>query len=64
MGERMKKGLPPLKTWVLREYTGQSGDIPDPWHRGTEGYIKCAKDIQYCLMVAWPKLIANLNLKQ
>ena len=27
MGARMKKGLPPGKTWTLKEYAGGSGDI-------------------------------------
>ena len=63
MTHGMKKALPPLKTWTLKEYVGETGDIPDPWGKTTETYVECAEEIRRCLELALPKIIRQLNLK-
>lgn len=57
MGSRMKKGLPPAKTWTLKEYAGESGDIADPFGGGLDVYLKCAREISDALEAILPKLI-------
>ena len=61
MTSRMKIGLPAKKTCTLREYAGQTGDIVDPWGKGVENYVKCAKEIQGCIVSAWPRLATQLE---
>jgi protein-tyrosine-phosphatase len=49
MEARMKSGLPPEKTWTLREYGGGSGDIPDLFGDSLDVYLDCAHDISSAL---------------
>lgn len=56
MGARMKKGLPPEKTWTLREYAGRSGDIADPFGGSLDTYMKCACGISEALKAILAKL--------
>ena len=63
MTRGMKNELPPAKTWTLREYVGETGDIPDPWGKASGTYVKCAAEIQRCLRLALSKLISQLALK-
>ena len=45
MEARMKKGLPPGKTWMLKEYAGGSGDVVDPFSGGLDNYLLCAREL-------------------
>ena len=54
MAERMKNDMPPAKTKTLKEYAGESGDIPDPFGQSDEVYLKCAKEIKRLIEIAWP----------
>lgn len=45
MGARMKNGLPPGKTWTLKEYAGGSGDVKDPFGGSLKVYLECASEI-------------------
>lgn len=56
MGTRMKKGLPPEKTWTLKEFAGQSGDIADPFGGDQDVYFRCAYEISSFLETMFPKL--------
>jgi len=49
MGARMKRSLPPEKTWTLKEFAGESGDIADPFGGNLDVYIKCAHEISSAL---------------
>jgi protein-tyrosine-phosphatase len=44
-----KVGLPPNKTYTLKEFAGLAGDIEDPYHKPLTEYLKCAKEITQCL---------------
>lgn len=56
MGARMKKKLPPEKTWTLKEYAGVSGDIMDPFGGSLDVYLRCANEISSALEAIIPKL--------
>ena len=46
MCTRMKEDLPAEKTYTLKEYAGEKGDIADPFPEGDEGtYLELADDI-------------------
>ena len=45
MEEQMKHGLPPGKTWTLKEYVGESGDVVDPFGGTVKAYLECAEEI-------------------
>jgi len=49
MEARMKSGLPPEKTWTLKEYGGGSGDVPDLFGDDLNGYLDCAHEISSAL---------------
>ena len=53
MKGHMKKGMPPTKTKTLREYAGETGDIPDPWRQSDGVYLQCAKEIKRLLEIAF-----------
>lgn len=56
MGSRMKKGLPPNKTWTLKEFAGASGDVADPFGGNLDAYLTCAREISGALEAVLPKL--------
>ena len=56
MGEGMKEGLPPDKTWTLKEYAGGTGDVADPLGGTLGTYLECAKEISSLLEKVLPKL--------
>jgi protein-tyrosine phosphatase len=56
MAARMKVGLPQGKTWTLKEYAGESGDIADPFGGSLDTYLKCANEISSALVAILPKL--------
>jgi len=56
MEGRMKDGMPPNKTKTLKEYAGETGDIPDPFGQSDEVYLQCAKEIKRLIEIAWPPL--------
>jgi len=56
MGEGMKEGLPPDKTWTLKEYSGGTGDVADPFGGTLETYLECAKELSSLLEKVLPKL--------
>ncbi len=56
MGARMKKGMPSGKTWTLKEYAGESGDIADPFGGNLDVYLKCAHEISNAIEAIIPKL--------
>lgn len=57
MGARMKKGLPPGKTWTLKEYAGGLGDVKDPYGGSLKIYLECASEISSALDGAVAKLL-------
>ena len=57
MAARMKRGLPPDKTFTLREYAGGSGDIADPFEGSLDTYLKCAREIAATIDDTLPKLL-------
>lgn len=60
MKARMKRGLPPKKTWTVKEYAGSPGDIADPLCCGTvDAYLKCAEEISGALDVMLPRLLSD-----
>ena len=52
----MKEGLPQNKTWTLKEYAGETGDVADPFGGSLDTYLKCAKEISSLLEKVLPKL--------
>ena len=56
MEARMKTGLPPEKTWTLKEYAGRSGYIADLFGDSLEVYLSCAHEISSALEDILPKL--------
>lgn len=56
MEARMKTGLPPEKTWTLKEYAGRSGDIPDLFGDSLDVYLHRADEISSALEDILPKL--------
>jgi len=56
MGSRMKKGLPPEKTWAMKEYAGSSGDIADPFSGDLDVYLRCARELSDALALIVTKL--------
>ena len=56
MGEGMKEGLPPDKTWTLKEYAGGIGDVADPLGGTLGPYLECAKEISSLLEKVLPNL--------
>ena len=56
MGARMKKGLPPSKTWTLKEFAGGSGDVADPFGGNLNVYLACAHEISETLEAILRKL--------
>lgn len=57
MATRMKSGLPASKTWTLKEYSGSSGDVADPFGGSLETYVECAGDISAALDAVMAKLV-------
>ena len=53
---RMKVGLPEGKTWNLKEYAGESGDVADPYGGDVDVYLECASEISRALDEILPKL--------
>ena len=56
MGEGMKEGLPPDKTWTLKEYAGETGDVADPLGGTLGTYFECAKEITSLVEKVLPNL--------
>jgi len=56
MKARMKSDFPSEKTWTLKEYAGESGDIADPVGHSIEVYLDCADEISTALDDIMPKL--------
>jgi len=56
MCKDMKQGLPPNKTWTLKEYAGQSGDISDPFGTDLKTYLRCANELSATIETIIPKL--------
>ena len=52
----MKAGLPQDKTWTLKEYTGGTGDVADPFGCTLDTYLICAKEILSLLEEVLTKL--------
>ena len=52
----MKEGLTQNKTWTLKEYAGETGDVADPFGGSLDIYLKCAKEISSLLEKVLPKL--------
>lgn len=57
MGANMKRGLPPGKTWTLKEYADEAGDIADPFGGDIDVYLGCAKEVSGALEAIVPKLM-------
>ena len=56
MSPRMKIGLPAEKTYTLKEYAGDTGDIDDPFGGDVNTYLKTATDISGAVDKIIPKL--------
>lgn len=56
MGARMKRALPPGRTWTLKEFAGGSGDVADPFGGNLNVYLKCAYEISSALEAIVSKL--------
>ena len=41
----MKRGLPVEKTYTLKEYASETGDIPDPIGGTIPDYLRCAEEM-------------------
>jgi protein-tyrosine-phosphatase len=53
MSGRMKDGMPPAKTKTLKEFAGETGDMPDPFGQSDEVYLQCAKEIKRLIEIAF-----------
>jgi protein-tyrosine-phosphatase len=54
-----KVGLPPNKTYTLKEFAGLAGDIEDPYHKPLAEYLRCAKEITQCLGLTVDKIVST-----
>ena len=52
----MKAGLPTDKTFTLKEFAGDSGDILDPFGQGIDTYLAVAAEIAEAIDKILPKL--------
>jgi protein-tyrosine-phosphatase len=52
----IKNTLPQGKSWTLKEYAGETGDVADPFGGSLDTYLKCAKEISSLLEKVLPKL--------
>jgi len=52
----MKAGLPPNKTFTLKEFAGSPGDISDPFRQGLDVYLDVAVQIFEAIDKILPKL--------
>ena len=59
MSSRMKVGLPKEKTYTLKEYAGDTGDIADPFGGNVDIYLKTAKEISDVVDKIIPKLLSQ-----
>jgi protein-tyrosine phosphatase len=55
MTDVMKNGLPPNKTYSVKEYGGQAYDVMDPFGGDLKRYLECADELSSSLnnVVAW-----------
>jgi protein-tyrosine-phosphatase len=58
MSPVMKDGLPPEKTFTLKEYAGDSGTIEEPFGSDFRSYLKTADEISYFLDLAMLSLLS------
>jgi len=56
MTDEMKHGLPPAKTYLVKEYGGEAGDVLDPFGGDLDRYLKCADELSGVL----DKVVARL----
>ena len=56
MEKGMKRGFPAGKTFTLREYVGEAGDIPDPLGGSLADYIPVAVEMKRLLTSMVPRL--------
>ncbi len=49
MTDAMKHGLPPAKTYSVKEYGGEVGDIIDPFGGDLDQYLECADELSSIL---------------
>ena len=49
MTDVMKHGLPPAKTYSVKEYVGETGDIMDPFGCDFDQYLECADELSNIL---------------
>jgi protein-tyrosine-phosphatase len=56
MTNAMKHRLPPEKTWTIKEYAGEKGDVADPIGKDEEVYLACAKTLTRLIEAILPKL--------
>lgn len=56
MSESLKTGLPVDKTWTLKEFAGERGDISDPFGGDLDTYLATAIEISSLLDKIIPKL--------
>jgi hypothetical protein len=45
MTATMKHGLPPIKTYSVKEFGGETGEIIDPLVGDRDYYLKCANEL-------------------
>ena len=62
MDRGLMKGLPgATSTTFLELFTGQSGDVEDPWQQSTEVYLRCARQIKDALEHGFQRLLDRLQ---
>jgi len=49
MTDAMKLGLPPAKTYSVKEYGGEAGDVVDPIGGNSNRYLECAAELSSAL---------------
>ena len=50
----MKHGLPCAKTYTVKEYGGERGDIMDPFGSDLDCYLECAKELSKAIDKVMP----------
>ncbi len=56
MTDGMKYGLPPAKTYSVKEYGGGAGDVMDPFGGDLDCYLECANELSSII----EKVVARL----
>jgi protein-tyrosine-phosphatase len=62
--EAHKENLPPEKTFTLKEYVNEAGDVADPiWSKDQEEYNECCLELKRLIDKVIERLDPKLNNK-